>query len=202
MNKPNPQEIGTRLEERRRQHRDQVRRQEEALDALVADAAQALENGLRLVPEHADPNRDPEAAAREEDARRAIQARAAIVARRTRPAGAAPDPRPGEPPLRAALRGIVEDYAEPLTPSDSLLSDVADFSGIALAEADSDGLWAGFELAELRAIRAALPDAIAVVVDRAESLIVEELVAGAARLAHEYPDAPLPDAPEGSDADR
>jgi len=170
----------------------EIRRQEEAMDTRAVEAVQALTKGLRVVAEDATP-KGPErpvemAAVVAEDARRAIEAR------RLQPPRLMPATRPGEPPLRAALRGVVADYAEPLTPSDRMVGDLESFSGISLNEADTQGLWAGLEFKAALAVRAAMPDVIDIVAARAESVIIVELVAAAIRLADEYPDAPPPNA--------
>jgi hypothetical protein len=73
------------------------------------------------------------------------------------------------------------------------VSDLEEFSGIALDEADSYGLWANLELAEVLAVRAAMRDVVDVVTDRAEAIIIAELVAAQKRLASEYPDVPRAD---------
>jgi NOL1/NOP2/fmu family ribosome biogenesis protein len=87
----------------------------------------------------------------------------------------------------------VADYAEPITPAESVVTDLEERSGIALDEADSDGLWANLELAEVLAVRAAMRDVVDVVTDRAEAIIIAELVAAQKRLASEYPDVPRTD---------
>jgi hypothetical protein len=194
MNKPNAEDILAKVEERRRRDREVMRRQEEAMDTLAVEAVQALTDGLRDVAGDATPRR-PEppvemAAVVEEDARRAIEARG------LQPARLAPAPQSGEPPLRAALRGVVADYAEPLMPSDRTVGDLESFSGIALDEADSYGLWADLQLKAAMAVRAEMADVIDIVTARAESVIVAELVAAGVRLASEYPDAPRPYAGE------
>jgi len=200
MNAPSRQEIRSDLEKRRQDHREQTRLEEEAMDAFAVRAVRSLTAGLSVVVEDPDswrlepsgPTPDETIAATGADARRAIEAR------RQRPASPSPVPERGEPPLRAALRGIVEDYAQAVTPSERIVSDLEEFSGIALDEADLYGLWADLELAEVLAVRAAMRDVVDAVTDRAEAMIIAELVAAQERLALEYPDAPRPD-PDAND---
>ena len=197
MNKPNRQEIRAKLEERRERARDEMRREEAAMDALSVEAVRSLTQGLQIMVEDPMPRREEPSvqtlAARRPDARRAIKARG------SRPASPSPAARTAEPPLRAALRGIVEDYAEPITPSEQIVTDLEALSGIALDEADSYGLWADLELREVLAVRAAMRGVIEAVTDRAESIIIAELVAAEDRLAREYPDAPRPDSADAND---
>jgi hypothetical protein len=197
MNTPNPQEIRTALEERRRRDGERMRREEQAMDALAVRAVQSLTVGLPVVvevprPWKLEPSTEPTPI--ETMPAAGTNARSAIEARRQRSASSSPIPEPGEPPLHAALRGIVEHYAEPITPSERTVTDLETFSGVALDEADTDGLWADLELAEVLAVRAAMRDVVNNVTDRAECVIIDELVAAQARLAREYPDVPLPDA--------
>lgn len=201
MNKPNGQEIRAKLEERRQRDRERMRREEEAMDAFAVRAVQDLTEGLRVAVEDPEPWRlDPsaETTAVETMAATRTDARRAIEKRRQRPSSSSPAPEPGEPPLRAALRGIVEDYAEPVTPSERIVTDLEAFSGVALDEADTDGLWADLELAEVRAVRAAMRDVVDIVTDRAETIIIAELVAARERLGIEYPDVPRPDASDAN----
>ena len=193
MNTPNPQEIRATLEERRQRDRERMRREEEAMDAFAVRAVQSLTAGLPVVVEDAEPWRlqaSPETTPVEPAPAGRTDARRAIEARRLRSASSSPSPEPGEPPLRATLRGIVEDYAEPITPSERIVTDLDEYSGIALGEADSYGLWANLELAEVLAVRADMRDVIDAVTDRAETIIIAELVAAQERLALEYPDVP------------
>lgn len=192
MNTPNPQEIRATLEERRQNHREQMRGDQEEMAAFVVRTARSLTESLPVVAEDrdswrlqpAEPTTIETTPATRTDPRRAIEAR------RLHPASSSPAPEPGEPPLRAALRGIVEDYAEPITPSERVVTDPEEYSGIAIDEADSYGLWANLELAEILAVRAAMLDVVDIVTDRAEAIIIAELVAAQERLASEYPDAP------------
>jgi hypothetical protein len=193
MNTPNPQEIRATLEERRQRDRERMRREEEAMDAFAVRAVQSLTAGLQVVVEDAEPWRlqaSPETTPVEPAPAGRTDARRAIEARRLRSASSSPAPEPGEPPLRAALRGIVEDYAEPITPSERIVTDLEEYSGIALSEADSYGLWANLELAEVLAVRDEMRDLVDIVTDRAEAIIIAELVAAQERLALEYPDVP------------
>ena len=193
MNTPNPQEIRATLEERRQRDRERMRREEEAMDAFAVRAVQSLTAGLQVVVEDAEPWRlhaSPETTPVEPAPAGRTDARHAIEARRQRSASSSPAPETGEPPLRATLRGIVADYAEPITPAESVVTDLEERSGIALDEADSDGLWANLELAEVLAVRADMRDVIDAVTDRAETIIIAELVAAQERLALEYPDVP------------
>jgi hypothetical protein len=178
-----------------------MRRDEEAMDAFAVQAVQALTEGLQVAVEDAEPWRlqaSPETTPVEATRATRADARRAIEAGRQRPASSSAAPEPGEPPLRAALRGIVEDYARAVTPSERIVSDLEEFSGIALDEADLYGLWADLELAEVLAVRAAMRDVVDAVTDRAEAIIIAELVAAQERLALEYPDAPRPD-PDAND---
>jgi hypothetical protein len=197
MNRPNAQEIRAGLEQRRQHDREEMRRQEEAMDAFAVRAVRSLTEGLRVVAEDPEPRTDEpaidKAAATEADARQAIEAR------RLRAPSPTAAPLPGEKRLRAALRGIVEDYAEPLMPSDRTVGDLEAMSGIALDDADTYGLWADLQLEAALAARAAMRDVIDIVTDRAESVIIDELVAAEARIAREYPDAPRPNVPETDD---
>ena len=195
MNAPSRQEIRADLEKSRRDHREQMRREEEAMDAFAARAVRSLTAGLSVVVEDPDswrlepsgPTPHETIAATEADARRAIEAR------RQRPASSSPAPERGEPPLRAALRGIVADYAGPVTPSERIVTELQESSGIALDEADTDGLWAEIDLGEVLGFRAAMESVVQIVTNRAESVIIAELVAAQERLAREYPDVPRPD---------
>ncbi len=190
MNRPNPQEIRAKVEQRRQHDREEMRRQEEAMEAFSVEAAHALIGGLEVM------NDEPDRAAlepavdvgevAEDDARRAIDAR------RFQPASPVSEPRPAEPPLRAALRSIVADYAAPLSPSDDTIDALEGLRGIALAREDTYALWADLQLQAAVGVRDAMPDVIDVVTARAESVIVAELVAAARRLHEEYPDAPRP----------
>jgi hypothetical protein len=196
MNTPNPQEIRATLEERRQRDRERMRREEEAMDAFAVRAVRSLTAILPAVVEDPDSGRlapSAEPAPVETIAETGTDARYAIQERRQRPGSSSPAPEAGEPPLRAALRGIVEDYAQAVTPSERVVSDLEEFSGIALDEADSYGLWANLELAEVLAVRAAMRDVVDVVTDRAEAIIIAELVAAQKRLASEYPDVPRAD---------
>jgi hypothetical protein len=195
MNTPNPQEIRASLEERRQRDRERMRRNEEAMDAFAVEAAQDLMIGLQVAVEDVDSRtQEPSDTAHVEPVSETRKdARRAIEARRQRSASSSPAPEPGEPPLRAALRGIVEDYAEPITPSERIVTDLEEYSGVALDEADSYGLWANLELAEVLAVRAAMRDVVDIVTDRAEAIIIAELAAAQERLATEYPDVPRPD---------
>jgi hypothetical protein len=192
----NGQEIRTRLEQRREHDREQFRRHEATIDASAVQVMDALAHGLRLVDETPTPG--VEGAPAEPTSEQAA-ARAAIDARRLEPPSSTPAPRPGEPLLRAALRGVVEDYAAPLTPSDRTVAELEALSGFALDEADSYGMWADLQLKATLAVRAAMRDVVDIVTDRAESIIIAELLAAGARLAREYPDAPRPDTPYAND---
>lgn len=196
MNTPNPQEIRAALEERRQRDRERMRREEEAMDAFAVQAVQSLTAGLQVVVEDTEPWRlqaSPETTPVEPTPASRTDARSAIEARRQRSASSSPAPEAGEPPLRAALRGIVQDYAEPITPSERIVTDLEEYSGIALDEADSYGLWANLELAEVLAVRAEMRDLVDIVTDRAEAIIIAEIVAAQKRLASEYPDVPRTD---------
>jgi hypothetical protein len=202
MSTPNPQEIRATLEQHRRRHDEQMRRDEEAMDAFVGSAVQSLAEGLRVVDEDLDSWKlgawDETMPVATTQAMRA-DTRGAIEARRNNPASSSPAAEPGEPPLRAALRGIVQDYAEPVTPSERLVTDLHAFSGVALDQADTNGLWADLELAEVLAVRAAMRDVVDIVTDRTESIIIAELVAAQERLSSEYPDVPRPDPADAND---
>jgi hypothetical protein len=196
MNTLNWQEIRAALEGRRQRDRERMRREEEAMDAFAVQAVQSLTEGLRGVAE--DPKSwGPEPSAETTPIETTPAARAdsrhAIEARRQRPASSSPAPQPGEPPLRAALRGIIEDYAASVAPSERIVTDLQAFSGVALDEADTYGLWADLELGEVRAVRAAMHDVADIVTDRAETIIIAELVAAREHLAIDYPDVPRPD---------
>jgi len=196
MSAPSRQEIRTNLEKRRHDHLEQTRREDEAMDAFAVRVVQSLTVGLPVMDPGADhwrlePATEPapigSVAATRTDARHAIEAR------RQHPASSSPVPEPGEPPLRAALRGIVEDYAQAVTPSERIVADLEEHSGIALDAADSYGLWASLELAEVLGVRAAMSDVVDIVTHHAESTIIAELVAAQERLASEYPDVPRTD---------
>jgi hypothetical protein len=196
MSAPSRQEIRTNLEKRREDHLEQTRREDEAMDAFAVRVVQSLTVGLPVVDPDSDhwslePSAEP--APVETIAAMRTDARHAIEARRHYPASSSPVPEPGEPPLRAALRGIVADYAEPITPAEWVVTDLKEYSGIALDEADSYGLWANLELAEVLGVRAAMRDVVDIVTHRAESTIIAELVAAQERLASEYPDVPRTD---------
>ncbi len=203
MNTPNLQEIRAALEERRQRDRERMRREEAAMDAFAVEAVLSVTRSVRVVAEDpdswvlqpAEPTPIETTPAPQTDARRAIEARRHLSA------SSRPSPEPGEPPLRAALRGIVEDYAEPITPSERIVTDLEERSGIALDEADTYGLWANLELAEVYAIRAEMRDVVDIVTDRGEAIIIAELAAAQERLALEYPDVPRPDAPAASGHD-
>lgn len=202
MNTPNPQEIRATLEQHRRRDGERMRRDEEALDAFAVQAVQALTEGLRIPaedpkPRRLEPSADPTPLKKMPAARADV--RGAIESRRHQPASSSPAAEPGEPPLRAALRGVVEDYAEPITPSERTVTDLEAYFGIALDPADTNGLWANLELTEVLAVRAAMRDVIDVVTDRAESVIIAELVAAQQRLALDYPDVPRPDPADADD---
>ena len=204
MKQPNPQEIHAKLQQTHERHREEARRQEEAMDAFAVRAVQSLTEGLQLTTEGTPVTVDdsePWKLGSEAETTPPVEpdARSAIDARRLKAPSPTPSPQPGEPPLRAALRGIVADYAAPLTPPESLVTDLEAMSGIALDEADAYGLWANLERADVLAIRAAMPEVIESVTDRAESMIIDELVAARARLAVDYPDAPLTDASDMND---
>jgi hypothetical protein len=204
MNAPTRQEIRAKLQKCRQDDRERMRGNEEAMDAFAVQAVQALTEGLRVGVEDPESSRlGPSADETPIEATPATRAgaRRAIEVRRQRPASSSPAPEPGQPPLRAALRGIVEDYAQAVTPSERLVSDLEAFSGIALDEADAYGLWADLELAEVLAVRAAMRDVVDIVTDRAEAIIIAELVAAQERLALEYPDVPRPDLADANDLD-
>ncbi len=189
---PDPQEIRARLEQRREHDREAWHRTEEEMDAFAASAAQSLVQGLGLLADDARPR--PEESEIDQKAMTEAQARRAIEARRLAPASPTAETLPGETPLRAALRGIVEDYAAAITPSDRTVEVLEELHGIALDAADTYGLWADLDLEAAMAVRSEMADIVEVVTDRAESVIVEELVATARRLYDEYPEAPWPEA--------
>ena len=94
-------------------------------------------------------------------------------------------PRGGETPLLAALRGIAEDYSDPIADAGRAVHR-GDFSD---PTADT-GLWRDLrrseadelvEIVDLACMRAAIA---------AERVIVEELVAAGLRFAELHPDAP------------
>jgi hypothetical protein len=195
MKTPSSQQIRSTLEERRRRHDERVRREEAAMDAFAVEVGQCFTQSVRVVAEDPDPWRllPADATPVETMPARRANARDAIEERRQRPADSKPTPEPGEPPLRAALRGIVEDYAEPITPSEQIVTDLEERSGISLDEADSYGLWANLELEEVLAVQDAMREVVDIVTDRAEAVIIAELVAAQERVALEYPDAPRPE---------
>ncbi len=195
MNKLDRHEIKAKLEERRQHDREQIRQDAETMDALGAQAVQSLTEGMRVMVEEPEPRAlEPSAETTPIDMTPAATAdpRHAIEARRQRPASPSPAPKPGEPPLRAALRAIVQDYAEPVTPSERIATDLEASSGAALHAADTSRLWADLELGEVLAVQVAMHDVVDIVTDRAESIIIAELVAAQERLAREYPDVPRP----------
>jgi hypothetical protein len=195
MNSLNPQEIRTALDQRRKRDRERMRREEEAMDAVAIEVVESLTAGVRgMADDRTSVRLDPssDSAPGELLAATGTDARRAIEARRQRPASSRPAPVAGEPPLRAALRGIVADYAAPIRPSKRIVADLQALSGIALDEADTHGLWADLELAQVHAVRAAMRDVVDIVTDRAETVIIAELVAAREHLAIEYPDVPIP----------
>ena len=196
MSAPSREEIRANLEKHRQDHRERMRREEEAMDAFVVQAVQSLTEGPRVVIEDAEPWRlqaSPETTPVEPAPAGRTEALRAIEARRRLPASSSPAPEPGEPPLRAALRGIVADYARPVTPSERIVAELERLKGIALDQADSNGLWAEIDLGEVLGFRAAMESVVEIVTNRAESIIIAELVAAEERLAREYPDVPRPD---------
>lgn len=196
MNTPNPQEIRTALKQRRQRDRERMHREEEAMDAVTVQAVQSLTEGLRVVVEGPAPSTrepSPDSAPIETIPPTGTDARRAIEGRRQLPASSSPAPVPGEPPLHAALRGIVADYASAVRPSERIATETRALSGGALDEADTRGPWANLELAEVRAVRAAMRDVVDIVTDRAETVIIAELVAAREHLAVDYPDVPIPD---------
>ena len=196
MNTPNPQEIRATLEERRQRDRERMRREEEAMDAFAVRAVQSLTAGLQVVVEDHDSWRllaSPETTPVEPTPASRTDARRSIEARRQRPASSSPVPERGEPPLRAALRGIVADYARPVTPSERIVAELERLKGIALDQADSNGLWAEIDLGEVLGFRAAMESVVQIVTNRAEAIIIAELAAAQERLALEYPDVVRPD---------
>jgi hypothetical protein len=204
MNTPNPQEIRATLEERRQRDRERMRREEAAMGAFAVRALQSLTEGLQITVEDASSwmlESSPDTTPVQTIATTRPDARRSIEARRQRPASSSPVPERGEPPLRAALRGIVADYAEPITPAEWVVTDLEERSGIALDEADTDGLWADLEHGEVLGFRSAMESVVQIVTNRAEAIIIAELVAAQERLALEYPDVPRPDAPEANDHD-
>ncbi len=205
MAAPTPQEIRARLEERRRRDQERIRQEEEAMDAFAVQAVRVL---TQTFQDGAVEEDEPETLGSSDEpttihatTARAAHTRRAIDARRDYGASPSPKPQQGEPSLRAALRGIVTDYAEPITPSEETLSEVEAFRGIALDDADTDGLWAELELGQILGVRAGMDHAVEVVTSRIESTIIDELVAARLHLAAEYPDVPLVDAPEPATAE-
>jgi hypothetical protein len=194
MNRPNPGEIQAALEERRERDRERMRREEAAMDAFAVEAVRSLTESMRVVAEDPDSWRlQPiEPTPVETVPATWTDPRPAIEARRQRGASSSPAPEPGEPPLRAALRGIVADYAEPITPAEWVVTDLEERSGISLDETDTDGLWADIEHGEVLGFRAAMESVVQMVTNRAEAIIIAELVAAQERLALEYPDVARP----------
>ncbi len=190
MKTPNAQAIRTKLDERRERRRAEMRRQEEAMDAFAVEAVRVLTAGLGVEAEDREPAAQEAAADPTTDT--ALQARHAVEARRLEAPTTAPAGGPEERTLRAALRGVVADYAAPLAPSDRAVGALEALSGIGAGEADSAGTWADRQLQAALAVRAEMPHLIDAVSATAESVIIAELVAAAGRLASEHPDAPRP----------
>jgi len=192
MNKLNVHELKTNIEQKRKRDRAQTREEKQAMDAFAARVVESLTVGLPVVEDDGrwllGPSVASEAPPSDADARRAIEIHRQLAS------DPSPVPESGEAPLHAALRGIVADYAEAVTPSDELITDLEEMSGIALDEADKFGLWADIQLEEALSIRTAMADVVDDITDRAESLITETLVAAHDRLAKEYPDVPGPEA--------
>ncbi len=196
MNKPNAQAIQAKLEERRRRDREARRRHEQALDALAVEAVQSLTMGLGIAADDVATASGPtpvDTSAKEAAAARAIEVR------RAHPAASTPTPRVGEAKLRAALRAVIEDYAEPLTPADNLVRELHETSDVAVGAGGPSGLWAEVRLADALAVRAAMRSVVEAVTTKVESIIIADLVAAEARFARDYPDAPWPDAPDADD---
>lgn len=93
--------------------------------------------------------------------------------------------------LRGALEGLISEYAEAI---DSAVSDAEAARDDVLEEGqdprDLAGLWADLRLSEADRLRRLADAATARAADRAEAIIVEEIVAAGLAFAAEFPDAP------------
>ncbi len=191
MNKPNAGEIRAKLEQRRQRDREEMRRHDQALDAFAVEAGQSLASGLGIAVDDVATRYGPtpvDTTAKEAAAARAIETRRKQAPR------SIPSPHAGEPRLRAALRSVIENYAEPLMPPDHVVREMHEASGVAVGAGGRAGLWAEVRLADTLAVRAAIPGVVEAVTNRVESIIIADLVAAERRLAREYPDAPWPSA--------
>jgi hypothetical protein len=114
-----------------------------------------------------------------------VEIREAIFARAAGSFSGDPTPGPGESRLHAALRGVVDDYADPvLEPARAALADVENYGRASV------GLWHDLRRSEAEDLYDLAEQAIARAADRAEAVILDELIGAGVRFAELHPDAP------------
>jgi hypothetical protein len=113
--------------------------------------------------------------------------REALAARGNESSSGSTTPRPGEPKLRAELRGIAMDYAQAIGEAAflTLETTAAEYGDLSGAQP-----WRDLRPSEAFRLQSLIDDAIAAAVEVAQAAILDNLTAAALTFAAEYPDAP------------